>query len=456
MRTASPDLLSRSYRARLLTILLAISALNYTDRLLVPVLAQPIKQDLGLSDLQIGLLTGLGFALVYTALGLPVAWLADRFSRVRIVSVAVIIWSALTAASGLASGFIHLLVARAGVGVGEAGFLPPATSLLSDHFPAHRRASAMSIVQLGSPASTIMGAVLAAWIASQWGWRTAFLVLGLPGIAVGLLAMLLLREPPRGLADGVTGQIDRPPYRSVLRTLLAKPSFRHLMIGGGLAMFGLNAVGSFMTAYFMRVHGIALAEAGFLFGVVQFVAAVIGLLVGGFGSDRLASMDPRWRAWGPALFLALAAPCYFFGFLSGSVVLSAALILVAGICFFIFFVPTLVITQNLIGPEARATAVAVYSLSPNLIGMGLGPTLAGLASDLFAKGAFMAGDYAAACPGGIAPTGAPAALADACAAASAHGIKAALLLVSALYLWAALHYALLGRTLRADSYRPAS
>jgi len=456
MSQSSGDLLSRGYRAKLLTVLLAVSAFNYTDRILVPVLAQPIKQDLGLSDLQIGLLTGLGFAVIYTALGLPVAWLADRFNRVKIISYAVLIWSTLTTLSGFAGSFFHLLVARAGVGVGEAGFLPPAASLLSDHFPADRRASAMSIVQLGSPASTILGAVLAAWIASEWGWRTAFIVIGLPGVVVGLLVMLLLREPPRGLSDGIVRMAKAPPYRSVLRELFAKRSFRHLMIGGGLAMFGLNAVGSFMTIFFMRVHGLSLAEAGTLFGVVQFIAAVGGLLAGGFGSDRLASMDVRWRAWAPALFLALATPCYLLGFLSGSIIISAASILMGSLCFFIFFVPTLVITQNLVGPESRATAIAVYSLSPNLIGMGLGPTLAGLSSDLFAGSAFPFGEaYAAACPGGIAPPGASAAVADACATASAYGVQAALALVSCLYLWAAVHYFLLGRTLEAETYRAA-
>jgi MFS family permease len=449
-------LLSRGYKARLLGLLLAVSALNFTDRILVPVLAQPLKQELQLSDFQLGLLTGLGFAVVYTSLGIPVAWLADRFNRVRIIAAAVVIWSTMTAATGFATTFVHLLIARAGVGVGEAGFLPPAASLLSDHFAPNRRGSAMSIVQLGSPASTILGAVLAAWIASHWGWRTAFIAVGLPGIAVGVLVLLLLREPPRGLVEGQVVPVEKPPLRRVLSVILAKRSFRHLMAGGALAMFGLSSVGGFMTVYFMRVHGLPLAQAGATFGVIQFVAAVAGLLAGGFGSDRIAAGDARWRAWGPAVCLAIAGPCYLIGFSSGSLMVSAGAILVAGVFFFFFYVPTLTITQNLVGPESRATAIAVYSLAASILGSGFGPALTGLASDLFAQSAFPLGNFAASCPGGIAPAGAQGAVASACAAAGAYGVRSALLIVACLYGWAAFHFWMVGRTLREESHQPSA
>ncbi|MBC2777025.1 spinster family MFS transporter [Parasphingopyxis marina] len=451
MSAAATDLLSKGYKAKLLTILMMVCALNLTDRLLVPVLAEPIKLDLELSDTQLGLLTGLGFGLVYTALGLPVAWLADRFSRVKIVSAAVIVWSSMTAMTGMAGNFVQLLVLRAGVGVGEAGFLPPTASLLSDHFPANRRGAAMSIVQLGSPASTIIGGILAAWIAAHWGWRTAFVAIGLPGILLGILALTFLREPPRGLVDGITEKAPTKPFWSVIRSLLAKRSFRHLMIGGSLAMLGLNSIGSFMTPFFMRVHGLELAQAGTTFGIVQFVAAVAGLLAGGFGSDRLAAKDIRWRAWGPAIFLALASPFYLLAFSADSVVMSVAFILMAGISFFIFFVPTITITQNLVGAESRATAVALYSLGVNLIGMGIGPTLVGLASDLFAQSDFGTADFIRACPGGVAPDGAVPALGEACASAAAYGLQGALMLVACVYLWAALHYYLVGRSLPQES-----
>ncbi|HTU09625.1 MAG TPA: MFS transporter [Allosphingosinicella sp.] len=451
---AGEPLLSRGYRARLLAVLLAVSTFNYTDRILVPVLAEPLKQDLHLSDLQFGLLTGLGFALVYTLVGLPIAWLADRYNRTRILAGAVTFWSLLTVASGFAANFVQLLIARAGVGVGEAGFLPPTASLLSDHYPANRRASAMSIVQLGSPASTIMGGIVAAWIASIWGWRAAFIIVGIPGILLGLSLLFLLKEPRRGLVDGVQEKPVPAPLWRTIRTLLGKRSFIHLMIGGALAMFGLHSIGSFLTAYYIRVHGLGLGEAGTLFGIVQFIAAVAGLLAGGFGSDRIAaSTDARWRAWVPAVALALAAPFYFFAFLSGSLWLSASLILLGGVSFFIFFVPTLAITQNLVPAQSRATAIAVYSLAANLIGTGFGPTVTGFISDRVAKGHFTAGgDYPAMCPGGRAPGGAADSLRQACEGAGAYGLSWALALVSLLFLWAALHYFLLGRTIREESH----
>lgn len=450
---AADPLLSRPYRTRLLAVLVAVSTFNYTDRNLVAVLAQPIKEDLHLSDLQFGLLTGLGFALVYTLVGIPVAWLADRHNRTRILAAAVTFWSMLTVLSGFAANFVQLLLARAGIGIGEAGFLPPAASLLSDHFPANKRASAMSIVQLGSPASTIVAGILAAWIASLWGWRAAFIIIGLPGVILGISLLFLLKEPRRGLADGVAEKPAAVPLGKVLRSLLGKRSFIHLMIGGALAMFGLHSIGTFLTAYYIRVHGLSLGEAGTLFGIVQFTAAVAGLLAGGFGSDRMASTaDARWRAWVPALALALATPFYFTAFLSGSLFLSAGLILLGGISFFIFFVPTLAITQNLVPAQSRATAIAVYSLAANLIGTGFGPTVTGYLSDRFARGHFGGGDYLALCPGGKAPAGAPGSLGQACEAAGAYGLSWALAIVSLLFAWAAVHYFLLGRTIREESH----
>ncbi len=449
---AGDPLLSRGYRARLLIVLTTVSTFNFTDRNLVPILAQPIKEDLHLSDLQFGLLTGLGFAVVYTVVGIPVAWLADRRNRTRILAVAVTFWSALTVLSGFAATFIQLLIARAGVGIGEAGFLPPTASLLSDHYPANKRASAMSIVQLGSPVSMIVTGILAAWIASLWGWRAAFIIIGIPGVLLGLSLLFLLKEPRRGLIDGTADKPAPEPLGRVLKALLSKPSFRHLMIGGALAMFGLHSIASFLNAYYMRVHGLGLGEAGTLLGIVQFTAAVIGLLAGGFGSDRIAATgDLRWRAWVPAMALLLAAPLYFFAFLSSSLVVAAGLILLGGISFFIFFVPTLAITQNLVTAQSRATAIAVYSLAANLIGTGFGPTVTGFISDRFARAHFTGGDFAAMCPGGRATAGADSALTQACGAAGAYGLSWALAIVSLLFVWAAMHYVLVGRTIREDS-----
>jgi len=434
----------------LLVLLLLVAIFNYTDRIVFAVMSQSIKQELGLSDFQIGLVGGLAFALVYSSFGIPIARLADRMSRVRVLSAALFTWSAASALCGLTGNFLHLLLARLGVGMGMAGFLPPTASLLADHFPPQRRASALSIVQLGSPVSALTGGILLAWIGDHWGWRAAFLAAGIPGMILAVIVLVALREPERGRLDGGRAEGASASFRVVLGQLLRKPALVHVVMGGALSMFGLTSIGLFLTPYFVRVHNLSLTDAGIVFGVVQFVGAVSGLLFGGFGADALAARDVRWRAWGPAAGLSLALVAYMVGFAQTNALVAAGFILVAAICLFIYFVPSVAMVQNMAGAHSRATAVALYALASSIIGSGLGPASVGLASDLYANASFAAGDYGARCPGGVAVSGAGEAMIEACRNAAATGIRYALMTCACIFAWAAVHYLLAARTVRND------
>lgn len=440
---------SSAYRVKLVTLMFLSGLLNFTDRNLYPVLAQSIKEDLVLSDFQIGLLGGLGFALVYTLTGLPVARLADRANRVTIVAVATAVWSLFCALCGFAQNFWQLLLGRAGLGVGEAAFLPASTSLIGDHYPPAQRASILSIIQLGSPASTLLCAAIAAWIGQQWGWRAALIAVGLPGLLVGVAVKYMLREPERGLYDA---DKDTPavPWRVAIALLLQKRAFIYVMLGAAVVTFCVNAIAQFYVAYFVRIHHWTLAQGGFAFGVIQCAAATVGLLFGGFGVDWIARRDERWRCWIPAFGLCVATVLYVLAFQQAQALVAAALILVGGIFLFTFYMPSIGMIQSMANAHSRATAIAIFALAGTLIGMGLGPVAAGLASDTFAAHDFALGDFAALCPGGQATAGASAAIQQACLAASASGLKAALIVSPLPLLLSALLYMLAARTVRED------
>ncbi|MBO9581347.1 MAG: MFS transporter [Sphingobium sp.] len=443
---------THSRHDRLLVALLCLAGLlNYTDRNLFPVLAQSIKQDLGLSDLELGLLGGPSFAFVYALAGLPVAHLADRKNRVRIIAATTMIWSVFCMACGLAQNFGQMLAARAGVGIGEAGFFPATTSLVSDQFPTERRASILSIIQLGSPASTIFCAILAATIGTAWGWRAALIAAGLPGILIGLAIWALLREPKRGAFDSEPAAKIDLPWKTAIAQLLRQPTFLRVTIAAALVTFCVNAIAVFYVSYFVRIHDWTLAQGGYAFGVIQCIAATVGLLVGGFGADRLARRDARWRCWLPAIGLVFATGAYIAAFQQREALVAAGLILAGGMCLFTFYTPSIAIVQELADPRSRATAVAIFLLAGTVLGVGFGPVAAGFASDLFAQRHFGHGSFLALCPGGNAPPGATAILSKACIRASAAGLTSALTISPIPLLLASATYVYASRTLKRDT-----
>lgn len=448
----SHALLTRRYRIWLVIVLLVLSTLNFADRAILSVLAQAIKEDLKFTDAQLGMLQGLGFAILYSLLGVPLGWLAERVSRKNLMAVCVAIWSFMTAACGLAAGFLSLLLGRVGVGVGEAGFLPPASSLVADHFDKSRRGTVMAIVLLGSPLGFLFGQSLGGWVASEWNWRVAFFALGVPGLAAALLAWLTLREPPRGLADGAVTAEAAPSVKEAVRVLWRKPAFRHLLIGFVVGGFAMNAVAQFVLPFYLRTFNLPLATAGALFGAVVFTSNGLGMLLGGAGLDQLSRHDARWPLWGPAAMLMLAAPLYLAAFTSHALKTSLIFIWFANLAMATHLAPSLSTVQNLVSPRMRAMATALVWLLMGLLGAGLGPTLMGMASDLFAAHAFASGDFIHSCPGGRAPAGAGPAIDLACRQASTQGLSTAMICGAVFFLWAALHFLLASRTLKRDLY----
>jgi predicted MFS family arabinose efflux permease len=437
------------HRRWALFLLVLVYLFNFIDRTIIGTLGQAIKDDLKISDFQLGILGGFVFALFYSALGLPIARLAERRNRVTIIAAAAAFWSLMTTLCGFAQGYLHLLLARLGVGVGEAGYVPAAQSVITDYYPPEKRSSALAIFNLGIPLGNMFGAFAAGAVAQTWGWRLAFVIVGLPGVVLGLIIKLTVKEPPRGQFD--TAIAERPaPLGEVLRFLLAKPAFRHMMMGCGLAAFGGYSLMQFLHPFFVRNFELPYAQAALLQGLIGGIATGISMLIGGFLPDLIGRTDKRWYLWTPAIGGLFAAPAYCLGFMAPGWGASFAVLLAAGIFQYFYLSPTYAVAHNMVDPRMRASAIAILILAMNIIGLMCGPSFTGFMSDVFAGRAFGLGDYAALCPGGKAAAGAAAELAGACKAASAVGLKHALMLSSLAFTGSAVHYWLGARTLRRE------
>ncbi len=397
-----------TYKGYLLTVLLVILAFNYVDRLALGLLLQDIKADIGLTDTQLGLLTGIAFALFYSLMGIPIARWADRGNRVAIIAITTALWSAAVALCGVAGNFLQMLLLRAGVAVGEAGCVPPAHSLIADHFTRAERPRALARYMLGVPLSSVIGYFVAGWLNELYGWRMTFVLLGLPGVALAAVAWLTLREPRRGrpqptLGAGLTNHsATYPALREVCATLWASATFRHLLLGYSVACLFGYGVWQWKPAFFMRSYGLGTGEVGTWLAAIYGVSGVLGLYWGG-------ELAARRAAHNEALQLKAIAVAYcIFGAVSAGMYLSPnrylafALLALSTVGVYTTHGPMFATIQTLVPPRMRATAIAVIYLFSNLIGMGLGPLAAGALSDTFRP---MAGEeslrYAllALCPG---------------------------------------------------------
>jgi MFS family permease len=369
-----------------LWILLVVYILNFLDRQIVNILAEPIKRDLGLSDTQIGLMTGLAFALFYTILGIPIARYADnpKTTRVGLISVSLAFWSAMTALCGLAQNFIQLLLARVGVGVGEAGCTPAAHSLISDTVAPEKRSSAMAFYGLGIPIGGLLGMVMGGLLADAFGWRVAFLVAGAPGVLLALALPFILKEPRRHGAK-ISGVSPVAPDRMGLKAALAvigrSKALVNLILAASLVAFLAYGKTVWTTIFFIRTHGLSPGQTGLWLGIGVGVAAIAGTWLGGHLADRYGAGSPKHIVTAPALGMLVAAPILFVGYWSQDWMLGLVLIVVAAVLNNFYYGPTFACVQGLVPPQARAMATAVMLFAQNLIGLGLGPLFFGMLSD---------------------------------------------------------------------------
>jgi MFS family permease len=415
-------------RYYVLFMLLLIYTSNFIDRTIIGTLAQPIKEELRLADWQLGLVSGLAFALFYSLLGLPIARLADRFNRVTIVSVSLAVWSVMTAVCGLAQNFAQLLLARAGVGIGEAGCTPPAHSIIADNFPPEQRASALGVFSLGMPLGSLFGALAAGWIATEYGWRTAFMIVGLPGVLLAVLLKLTVREPVRGRFDKGPPR-TAIPYGEVLKMIFTSPALVFLFISLTLVAFSAFGLVVFAVPFLLRGFDLTLVEAASGYGLVAGVAAAIGTGGGGFVADFVGRRNPALRLQTPAIGLILAGPLLVAGLLSGDLILLGILAAVAILLRDLHVGPMLGLLQNSVPPQMRAQAAALLMVIMSLVGLGLGPLFVGWVSDVAASSAYAGAEaYALACAPGT-----PSAAEQACTQASSAGLRIALSVASSFY-----------------------
>jgi predicted MFS family arabinose efflux permease len=428
----------KTYRGYVLGALLVVYTFNFIDRIIVGIIQEPIKAEFGLTDFQLGLLGGPAFAILYTLLGIPIARFAERHNRMTILSICLALWSLMTAACGFAASYAHLLVARIGVSVGEAGCTPPANSVISDYFPADRRASALSIYALGIPIGSMIAAVGGGWIATEVGWREAFIWLGVPGVALAVIVKLTVKEPPRSAPKA-----QAPSFLAAFSALAKKPSFWHVAFGSALASFVGYGVGQYLTSFMIRTHGFSLFQAASLIGVVLGLCAAIGTFSSGFLADRISKRHPNALAWLPALGFFLATPLYLLSFIAPTIWLAMPALMLGAIVHYFYLGPMYAITQGVVAPLVRATAVAVLLFIVNLIGYGMGPPAIGALSDWLANGQLALS--------GLSPDMCATRSGDAqCAAAVETGLRWAMMIGVLGYLWAGLHFLLSARTLRRD------
>lgn len=411
-----------------LAILLAVYCFNFIDRTIVSILQEPLKQELGLSDTQLGLISGTAFALFYSTLGVPIARIAERVDRPRIIAIALATWSLMTMLCGFATNFLQLFLCRVGVGIGEAGGTPPAHALLSEIFPPERRATAISIYSLGVPLGILFGAVAGGAIGEALGWRAAFMLVGAPGLILAVIVLVVIKDP-RSVAAATERAVATPPpsFGQALAYLASRRSFVHLTAGITVASTAGYGLLAFTAPFLMRQFDMGLAAAGSATGLVSGLAAGAGTLLGGVLVDRAMRRDRRFGAWIPAAGLMLATPLSITAYMQGEWLAVILLLTVSGVAQFLYLGPTYALVQSLAGTRMRATASALVLLTVNLVGLGIGPPLTGWLSDHFAS-----------------------IQADGTVDAAAAGLRIALSLIAILYLWGACHYLLAARHLAAD------
>ena len=422
---ASALLANPSYWYYVLGVLTVCYVANTVDRSQVLAASlQAIKREFGASDFQMGMLTGLPFALFYSTMGIPIAAMADRGSRRNVLAIAVAVWSGMTALCGMAVNFAMLFTSRVGTAIGEAGGSPPSHSLISDYFPKRSRGTAFAIFALAVPIGTSLGAAIGGWGNQHIGWRNTFMLVGLPGLLLALLVRFTVTEPPRGYADGISrasAAAAAPGMFEVLGFLWARSSFRHMCLATALHSVVWYAAGAFNNAFLQRSHQMTAAQAGYWISIFAAIGGV-GTFVGGYAADRLSARrhDRRWYLWVPAIATLVSVPFQFLTYLSPSLSVALPAFAMMMCMAAVFFAPSFAMTQALATLRMRSVATSLLLFVQTLIGQGIGPSVAGFISDRLAP------------------------------SFGTSSLRYSLVIVGLANIWAAGHYAWGTRTLRQD------
>lgn len=376
---------SNGYRNYVVALIWLVLLLRFVDLQIIAVLLESIKKEFNFSDTQLGLLSGIAFALFYATLGVPIAWLADRYNRRNIIAVAIGVWSFMTALCGMATGFVSLFLARVGVGVGEAGGMPPSYSLISDYFSPAKRGTIFALLNSSVPLGVFVGFMVGGWVNEYHGWRAAFMVVGVPGVLVALLIRFTLREPPRGFSDNRKSPITALRFKDTLKYLLHLRSYRHIVLATSIITLGAIGSGIWIPSFFIRIHGMGIAEVGTWLAFIYGGGGAIGTMLGGVLADGLSRRtgDQRWYMWLCAIATICILPFAFFVYLWPNPVQALMVHIGTTILMHMFMGPAYGTVQNLAGVQLRAMAAALNLLFVNLIALGLGPLFIGMASDYF-------------------------------------------------------------------------
>ena len=367
-------------------LLCITNLLSYVDRTALLVLLPPIRAEFGLSDTELGVLTGIAFAAFYAIAGIPIASLADRYSRVSIISISVTAWSIATALTGAAHHFVHLFLARMGTAIGEAGALPPTHSLFSDLFPAEKRSGVLALHSAFGPIGTLLGLSLGGWLAIEFGWRWTFVILGAPGILVAVVVYLCVAEPKRGMLDPHTPEGGSVSLPRAIRYLFSKQSFTYLALAFAVGSLIISGLSQWLPSYFVRTFDLTLSEVGTMYGLAFGFGSFAGMVIGAIVANRLTEKDLRWSMWIACISYCVVLPLYlvvlWWTQLSGVLITIALASIVGGLG----YGPAWAAIQNIAPVRMRATATAVSLFGASLVGGGLGPLLVGIVSDLLYTG----------------------------------------------------------------------
>lgn len=386
--TVSPNSTpSQTYVWYVIWLMFAVNMLNYIDRMVLAVLIEDIRQDIPMSDSQIGALTGLAFAIFYAFAGVFLGRLSDIYSRKRILISAIGVWSLATAVCGMTSNFMQMLFARISVGFGEAGAMPASQSMLADYCTVEKRSAAYAIQSAGATLGLMVGLAGGGWIAQLYGWRSAFYLAGALGLPIALLLAITLRDPQRGVLDAGADTHEGASFKTTLAFLWNKRSFPLILMGSTCIAFMMFGVAQWVPAFLIRTYGLSTAQVGLYFGVATGLGSAMGAITGGLLCNWLVSKDVRWLLTLPILVGLFVVPFYEIALFSGNLKVTIAMIFLVNFVGSLGYGPIVAAFQSVVPAGMRATATAIYGLVTSLLGVGLAPFAIGVMSDVFGQGA---------------------------------------------------------------------